>query len=97
MDSQLVLGLSIASAIIVLSVIFVLVWNFCIRPRRRIAVGDPVGSSTGQTTGRISGCVNDAVDLDMEGVDETEMTILATDGDDTSIGSVMSQAALVEE
>ena len=37
-------------------------------------------------------------DLEMEGVDETEMTVLGVDGDDnTSIGSSMSHVALIDE
>ena len=96
MNNRLVLGLSTASGIIVLVLVLVLVYRFYILPRRRV-IDDP-GAATDQANGQTDGQNNPAADLEMEGVDETEMTVLAVDGDDnTSIGSSMSHVALIDE
>ena len=96
MNNRLVLGLSAASGIVVLVLVLVLVYRFCILPRRRV-IDDP-GAATDQANGQTDGQNNPAADLEMEGVDETEMTVLGVDGDDnTSIGSSMSHVALIDE
>ena len=96
MNNRLVLGLSAASGIVALVFVLVLVYRFCILPRRRV-IDDP-GAATDQANGQTDGQNNGGADLEMEGVDETEMTVLAVDGDDnTSIGSSMSHVALIDE
>ena len=100
MDNRLVLGLSTASGIVALVFVLVLVYRFCILPRRRV-IDDPgavTGSSIDQTNGQTDGKNNDGADLEMEGIDETEMTVLDVDGgDNTSIGSSMSHVALIDD
>ena len=101
MDNRLVLALSSASGIVAFVSVLVLVYRFCIFPRRRIADGSgaaTTGSSIDRTNDRTDGQNNDGADFEMEGIDETEMTVLDGDGaDNTSIGSVMSHIALIDD
>ena len=100
MDNRLVLALSSVSGIVAFVSVLVLVYRFCILPRRRIADGSgaATGSPIDQTNDRTDGQNNDGADFEMEGIDETEMTVLDGDGaDNTSIGSVMSHIALIDD
>ena len=100
MDNRLVLALSSAGGIVAFVSALVLVYRFCILSRRRIADGPnaATGPSIDRTNDRTDGQNNDGVDFEMEGIDETEMTVLDGDAaDNTSIGSVMSHIALIDD
>ena len=101
MDNRLVLALSTVGGIAAFVSALVVVYCFCIFPRRRIADGPDnvvAGPSIDRTNDQTDGQNNDGVDLEMEGADETEMTILDSDvADNTSIGSVMSHIALIDD
>ena len=100
-DNRLVLALSTVGGIVTFVSALVAVYRFCIFPRRRIANGPDnvvAGPSIDRTNDQTDGQNNDGVDLEMEGADETEMTILDSDvADNTSIGSVMSHIALIDD
>ena len=101
MDNRLVLALSTVGGIVAFVSALVVVYRFCIFSRRRIADGPnnvAAGPSIDRTNDQADGQNNDGVDLEMEGVDETEMTVLDGDAtDNTSIGSVMSHIALIDD